>query len=98
MNLVTESLYLNNQKRKKNFNKHFEVDPLCCRTIMVCADKQKVWVHVRPHRKRVWKCFDEKPQKRRGKKITKPLNVTDFVRAPGYRKKPETNLNRKESN
>ena len=70
---------------------------------MVCADKQKVWVHVRPHRKRVWKCFDEKPQKRRGKKITRPLNVADFVRAPGTveargRKQPETNLNQKESN
>ena len=53
---------------------------------MVCADIQKVWVHVRPHRKRVWKCFDKKPQKRRGKKITRPLNVADFVRAPGYRR------------
>ena len=53
---------------------------------MECADKQKVWVYVRPHRKRVWKCFDEKPQKRKSKKITKPLNVADFVRAPGYRR------------
>ena len=52
---------------------------------MVCAYEQKVWVHVGPHRKRVWKCFNKKPQKRRGKKITKPLNVADFVRAPGYR-------------
>ena len=50
---------------------------------MVCTDKQKVWVHVKPHRKRVWKCFDEK---RNSKKITRPLNVADFVRAPGYRR------------
>ena len=54
--------------------------------IMVCSEKQKVWVHVKPHRKRVWKCFDEKPQNRRSKKITKPLNVADFIRAPGYRR------------
>ena len=53
---------------------------------MACGEKQKVWVHVKPHRKRVWKCFDEKPQKRRSKKITRPLNVADFVRAPGYRR------------
>ena len=53
---------------------------------MVCAEKRKVWVHVKPYRKRVWKCFDEKPQKRRSKKITRPLNVADFVRDPGYRR------------
>ena len=52
---------------------------------MVCADKQKVWVHVKPHKKRVWKCFDE-PKKRNSKKITRPLNVADFVSAPGYRR------------
>ena len=52
---------------------------------MVCAEKRKVWVHIKPHRKRVWKCFDEKPQRRK-KKITGPLNVADFVRAPGYRR------------
>ena len=56
--------------------------------IMACGDKEKVWVHIRPHRKRVWKCFDEKPpQRRKSKKhITKPLNVADFARAPGYRR------------
>ena len=52
---------------------------------MVCAEKRKVWVHIKPHRKRVWKCFDEKPQRRK-KKITGPLNLADFVRAPGYRR------------
>ena len=33
----------------------------------------------------MWKCFDE-PKKRNSKKITKPLNVADFVRVPGYRR------------
>ena len=59
---------------------------------MVCADKQKVWVHVRPHRKTVWKCFDEKPPKRRGKKITKPLSVADFVNLVQKNLRGETTL------
>ena len=55
---------------------------------MVCTDKQKVWVHVKPYRKRVWKCFDQKG------KITKRLNVADFVRAPRKTKGPRRSKRR----
>ena len=55
---------------------------------MVCTDKQKVWVHVKPYRKRVWKCFDQK------RKITKRLNVADFVRAPKKAKGPRRSKRR----
>ena len=45
---------------------------------MVCKDKRKVMVQVKPHSRRVLKCMD--------KKITKPLKTTDFTRPPGYKK------------
>ena len=67
---------------------------------MACADKQKAWVHVRPHRKRVWKCFDENPQKKRGKKITRPLmwQILSGPQVTGEARGRKTNLNLKESN
>ena len=53
---------------------------------MVCMEK--VWVHVKPYRKRVWKCFDQKG------KITKRLNVADFVRVPKKAKGPRRSKRR----
>ena len=46
---------------------------------MVCKDKRKVVVQVKGHIRRALKCMD--------KKITKPLNIADFTRAPSYRRR-----------
>ena len=46
---------------------------------MVCKDKRKVVVQVKAHIRRALKCVD--------KKITKPLNIADFTRAPSYRRR-----------
>ena len=46
---------------------------------MVCKDKRKVGVQVKAHIRRALKCMD--------KKITKPLNIADFTRAPSYRRR-----------
>ena len=46
---------------------------------MVCKDKRKVVVQVKAHIRRALKCMD--------KKITKPLNIADFTRAPSYRRR-----------
>ena len=46
---------------------------------MVCKDKRKAVVQVKGHIRRALKCMD--------KKITKPLNIADFTRAPSYRRR-----------
>ena len=55
---------------------------------MACKDKRKVWVDIKGHDRRVLKCQNKAAQRKRisKKKITKPLNIADFARAPGYRR------------